>query len=94
MLADYYKHGRLVDAGTREQAAHLCAELRNELVRLGKVAETGVPLGLQATYAGVGDLVQARKNGWELAGSRATAKHRSTASSTASSIPARTAWVR
>ncbi|TNC20898.1 MobF family relaxase [Amycolatopsis alkalitolerans] len=96
VLADYHKHGRLLDAGTREQAeasaarawladtldgkhsllivdtneqaAHLSAELRRELVRLGKVAETGVPLGMQGTYAGVGDLVQARLNGWDLAG--------------------------
>ena len=96
VLGDYHKHGRILDAGTREQAettagkawladtldgkhailivdtneqaAHLSAELRNELVRLGKVAEDGVPLGLQGTYAGVGDLVQARHNGWDLAG--------------------------
>ncbi|QRP48870.1 MobF family relaxase [Amycolatopsis sp. FDAARGOS 1241] len=96
VLSDYHKQGRIVDAGTREQAeraagkawladtlagkhsilivdtneqaAQLCAELRNELVRLGKVTETGVPLGKQGTYAGVGDLIQARKNGWELAG--------------------------
>ncbi|SFW50345.1 MobF family relaxase [Amycolatopsis australiensis] len=96
VLADYHKHGRIVDAGTREQAeaaagrawladtlagkhsilivdtneqaAQLCAELRNELVRLGRVAETGVPLGKQGTYAGAGDLIQARRNGWDLAG--------------------------
>jgi hypothetical protein len=96
VLSDYHKHGRIIDAGTREQAetaagkawladtlagkhsilivdtneqaAQLCAELRNELVRLGKVAESGVPLGKQGTYAGVGDLVQARQNGWDLAG--------------------------
>lgn len=96
VLGEYHKHGRIIDAGTREQAetaaakawladtlagkhsiltvdtneqaAQLCAELRNELVRLGKVAESGVPLGLQGTYAGVGDLVQARRNGWDLAG--------------------------
>jgi hypothetical protein len=96
VLGDYHKHGRIVDAGTREQAetaagkawladtldgqhsilivdtneqaAHLCAELRNELIRLGKVADTGVPLGKQGTYAGVGDLIQARRNGWQLAG--------------------------
>ncbi|MEV0066663.1 MobF family relaxase [Amycolatopsis sp. NPDC050768] len=96
VLSEYHKHGRILDAGTREQAeaaagkawladtlagkhsilivdtneqaAHLCAELRRELVRLGKVAETGVPLGKQGTYAGVGDLVQARYNGWNLAG--------------------------
>ncbi|QFU90949.1 MobF family relaxase [Amycolatopsis sp. YIM 10] len=96
VLGEYHKHGRIVDAGTREQAeaaagrawladtlagwhsilivdtneqsAHLCAELRNELVRLGKVTETGVPLGMQGTYAGVGDLVQARRNQWNLFG--------------------------
>lgn len=55
----------LVD--TNEQAARLSAQLRAELVRLGKVSEHGVPLGLQGTYAGVGDLVQARLNGWSLA---------------------------
>ncbi|MFD8492416.1 MobF family relaxase [Amycolatopsis sp. NPDC059657] len=96
VLADYHKHGRILDAGTREQAeaaagkawladtlagkhsilivdtneqaAQLCAELRNDLVRLGKVADTGAPLAAQGTWAGVGDLVQARKNGWDLAG--------------------------
>ena len=56
----------LVD--TNEQAARLSAQLRAELVRLGRVDEHGVPLGLQGTYAGVGDLVQARRNGWDLAG--------------------------
>ncbi|WP_425438553.1 AAA family ATPase [Pseudonocardia oroxyli] len=56
----------LVD--TNEQAARLSAQLRAELVRLGRVAEHGVPLGLQGTYAGVGDLVEARANGWHLAG--------------------------
>ncbi|GAA3537314.1 hypothetical protein GCM10022222_21250 [Amycolatopsis ultiminotia] len=96
VLGDYHKNGRLLDAGTREQAetsaakawlgdtlagkrsllivdtneqaAHLCAELRRDLVRLGQVAEDGVPLGMQGTYAGIGDLVQARRNGWDLAG--------------------------
>ncbi|MEC3974569.1 MobF family relaxase [Amycolatopsis sp. H20-H5] len=61
------KHSILI-VDTNEQAATLSAELRTELVRLGKVAEDGVPLGLQGTYAGVGDLVQARFNGWQLAG--------------------------
>ena len=56
----------LVD--TNEQAARLSAQLRAELVRLGCVAEHGMPLGLQGTYAGVGDLVQARRNGWDLTG--------------------------
>jgi len=55
----------LVD--TNEQAARLSAALRADLVRLGRVAEAGVPLGLQGTWAGVGDLIQARRNGWELA---------------------------
>jgi hypothetical protein len=54
--------------GTNEQAARLSAQLRAELVRLGLVQEHGVPLGLQGTVAGVGDLVQARRNAWELAG--------------------------
>ncbi|MFB9745477.1 MobF family relaxase [Pseudonocardia sulfidoxydans] len=56
----------LVD--TNEQAARLSAQLRAELVRLGRVSEHGVPLGRQGTYAGVGDLVEARANGWHLAG--------------------------
>jgi len=56
----------LVD--TNDQAACLSAALRAELVRLGRVAEDGVALGRQGTYAGVGDLVQARANGWGLAG--------------------------
>ena len=48
-------------------AARLSAQLRAELVKLGRVAEHGVPLA-QGTVAGVGDLVQARWNGWDLAG--------------------------
>jgi len=56
----------LVD--TNEQAARLSAQLCADLVRLGRVDEYGVPLGLKGSYAGVGDLVQARLNGWHLAG--------------------------
>ncbi|WP_337830849.1 MobF family relaxase [Pseudonocardia sp. TMWB2A] len=56
----------LVD--TNDQAARLSAQLRTELVRLGQVEEHGVPLGMQGTFAGVGDLVQARRNGWNLVG--------------------------
>lgn len=95
-LTDYRKRGRLLDAGTPEQArssaarawladtltgrdsvlvvgsnedaARLSAEIRTELIRLGRVAEDGVPLGRDGTTAGVGDLVQARRNAWELAG--------------------------
>jgi hypothetical protein len=94
VLSEYHKHGRLIDAGTteqaeasaarawladtlngdrsllivdtNEQAARLSAQLRAELIRLGRVTETGVPLGLQGTYAGAGDIVQARRNDWSL----------------------------
>jgi conjugative relaxase-like TrwC/TraI family protein len=96
VLGEYHKHGRLIDAGTieqaqrsaarawlgdtlagkrslvvvdtNEQADRLSAQVRTELVRLGHVHEDGVPLGLQGTMAGVGDLVQARRNQWDLAG--------------------------
>lgn len=61
-------HRSLLLVDTNEQAARLSAALRADLVRLGKVIEHGVPLGMQGTYAGIGDLVQARRNGWELAG--------------------------
>ena len=56
----------LVD--TNDQAARLSAQLRAELVRLGRVSEDGVALGLDGTIAGVGDVVAARRNGWHLAG--------------------------
>ncbi|MGH3857218.1 MAG: ATP-dependent DNA helicase, partial [Pseudonocardiaceae bacterium] len=96
VLDEYVKHGRIVDAGTAEQAeaaaarawladtvagrdtvalvstneaaARMSAALRAELVRLGQVSEQGVPLAREGTVAGVGDLVQARRNGWELIG--------------------------
>ncbi|MDN5859922.1 MAG: AAA family ATPase, partial [Pseudonocardia sp.] len=55
----------LVD--TNDQAAALSGRLRAELVRLGRVEEDGVQIAGQA-IAGVGDLVQARWNGWALAG--------------------------
>ncbi|MDN5749687.1 MAG: AAA family ATPase, partial [Pseudonocardia sp.] len=95
VLHEYHQQGRLLDAGTREEAeasaarawladtvtgrdsvllvddntaaARLSGQLRAELVRLGRVTEHGVPLA-QGTVAGVGDLVQARWNGWNLAG--------------------------
>ncbi len=68
-LADTLNGKRsLLIVDTNEQAARLSASLRAELVRLGRVAEDGVPLGLQGTYAGTGDTVQARLNGWHLAG--------------------------
>ena len=55
----------IVDDNTA--AARLSGLLRAELVALGRVAEHGVPLA-QGCVAGVGDLVQARWNGWDLAG--------------------------
>jgi len=58
----------LLLVGSNESAARLCASLRAELVALGRVGEAGVELGRQGTVAGVGDLVQARRNGWELKG--------------------------
>jgi len=53
---------------TNEAAGRVSAALRADLVALGHVAENGVELGMQGTVAGVGDLVQARRNGWELIG--------------------------
>jgi len=68
-LADYLagRHSLLI-VDTNEQADRLCAHVRADLVRLGHVQEAGVPLGLQGTVAGVGDVVQGRRNGWELRG--------------------------
>ncbi|MDD7967789.1 MobF family relaxase [Actinomycetospora lemnae] len=96
VLREYHRHGRLVDAGTlddaeasasrawlaetlagrrsvlvvdtNDQADRLSAILRAELVRLGQVGQHGVRLGRDGNYAGVGDLVAARRNGWELTG--------------------------
>jgi conjugative relaxase-like TrwC/TraI family protein len=58
----------LLIVDTNENAARLSAQIRVDLVRLGKVREEGVPLGLEGSTAGVGDIVQARKNEWRLAG--------------------------
>jgi conjugative relaxase-like TrwC/TraI family protein len=58
----------LLITDTNEQAARLSAKVRADLVRLGRVEETVVRLGLQGTVAGVGDVVQARRNGWALVG--------------------------
>ena len=49
----------------------MSAAVRSELVRLGRVDEHGVPLGLQGTVAGVGDIVQARLNRWDLGAANA-----------------------
>jgi AAA domain-containing protein len=55
-------HGKesLVVVPSNEAAARISAELRAELVSLGRVQEKGVQLGMQGTVAGVGDLIQAR----------------------------------
>ncbi|MEJ7744425.1 MAG: hypothetical protein WKF73_18915 [Nocardioidaceae bacterium] len=63
----------LVD--TNEQAARVSAAIRAELVRLGQVDEHGVALGLQGTVAGLGDLVEARKLDWTIAGYEGNRRH-------------------
>ena len=62
---------------TNEQASDVSALLRAELVRLGRVSEAGVPLGAGAV-AGVGDIVEARHNAWDLVGYEGNAAARST----------------
>ncbi len=57
--------------GSNAAAARVSAALRAELVSLGMVEPTGVALerdGWKGVIAGVGDLVQARRNGWDLRG--------------------------
>ncbi|RZT89047.1 conjugative relaxase-like TrwC/TraI family protein [Pseudonocardia sediminis] len=61
-------HRSLLLVDSNEEAARISSEIRTELVRLGRVEEAGVLLGLQGTVAGVGDLVEARSNAWNLAG--------------------------
>lgn len=61
------KESLLVTA-SNDAAARVSARIRAELVELGRVQADGVRLGLQGTTAGVGDLVQARRNAWGLAG--------------------------
>ncbi|MGH8920245.1 MAG: AAA family ATPase, partial [Actinomycetes bacterium] len=58
----------LLIVGSNAVAARVSNALRSELVRLGRVEERGVPLEMQGTYAGVGDLIQARRNAWHLDG--------------------------
>ncbi|WP_158307271.1 MobF family relaxase [Kribbella flavida] len=61
------QHSLLI-VDTNEQAARVAAQLRNRLVNLGLVDDKHrVQLGLQGTYAGRGDLIQARKNDWSVA---------------------------
>jgi len=56
----------LLMVSSNEQAGRLSGAMRAELVRLGRVAEDGVALGRDGNLAGVGDLVQARRNNWGL----------------------------
>ncbi|MQA13476.1 MAG: relaxase domain-containing protein [Pseudonocardiaceae bacterium] len=58
----------LLLVGSNEAAARASAALRADLIALGRVQEIGVELGRQGTVAGIGDLVQARRNAWELIG--------------------------
>ena len=58
----------LLIVGSNENAGAVSGHLRAELVRLGRVAEHGVPLGLDGNIAGVGDVVEARHNAWDLKG--------------------------
>ena len=56
----------LLITDTNEHAARMNAQLRARLVELGRVEEDGVPLDREGTTAGLGDIIQARRNGWEL----------------------------
>jgi conjugative relaxase-like TrwC/TraI family protein len=56
----------LLIVGSNLAASRVNGELRAELVRLGLVEEQGVALGREGTVAGVGDVVQARRNNWRL----------------------------
>jgi conjugative relaxase-like TrwC/TraI family protein len=67
-LADYLAGKRsLLIVDTNEQAASISAQIRTRLVHLGLVDDHGVPVASHNT-AGVGDIVQGRRNGWELRG--------------------------
>jgi ATP-dependent exoDNAse (exonuclease V) alpha subunit len=58
----------LLIVDTNEQAGRVAAQLRNRLVNLGLIDDQHrVQFGLQGTYAGRGDLIQARKNDWSVA---------------------------
>lgn len=58
----------LLLVGSNEAAGRVSGMARAELVRLGRVDEDGVPLGKDGNTAGVGDVVQARQNGWRVPG--------------------------
>ena len=56
----------LLLAGSNEAAERMAGAARAELVRLGQVPEEGIRLGRDGNTCSVGDLVQARRNGWHL----------------------------
>jgi len=58
----------LLIVGTNAEAAQASAGLRAQLVSLGHVEERGTLLDRDGCFAGVGDRVQARRNGWDLLG--------------------------
>ncbi|MDD7966132.1 MobF family relaxase [Actinomycetospora lemnae] len=60
-------HRSLLVVDTNDAAARVSSSIRDELVRLGRVDEHGLPLR-DGTTAGVGDVVQGRRLAWELAG--------------------------
>jgi hypothetical protein len=64
----------LLLVGDNETAAQVASGLRAELVRLGRVQAEGLLLGRDGTTAGVGDRVQARRNGWDLLGHEGNAR--------------------
>jgi conjugative relaxase-like TrwC/TraI family protein len=63
-LADHLagKDAALV-VGSNDTAARVNAQVRAELIRLGRVTEDGVHLGHSGEVAGVGDIIAARLNG-------------------------------
>ena len=65
-LADTLSGRRsLLIVDTNEQAAELSIQLRTELINLGLVHDEGsVPLRDDGARAGVGDVIQARRNDW------------------------------
>ncbi|GAA4895125.1 MobF family relaxase [Actinomycetospora straminea] len=60
-------HRSLLVVDTNDAAARVSSSIRDELVRLGRVTEHGLPLR-DGTTAGVGDIVQGRRLARDLAG--------------------------
>lgn len=56
----------LVIVPTNQAAAAMSGLIRDELVALGRVEASGVLLAREGNTAGVGDLVQARRNEWDM----------------------------